>query len=419
MIRRHVTTFGEFLHVVEYDLSCLEISRGRLGVGESSKRMRTLAHQLHTLFRSRDRFRMAAQLAQYEAAAVEHHQISRLVLEACSRKPIRFFKAACMIRTPEHREARDDCHRIEISAGVRFAQRLTEATFHRKLKRVPDTRRWIVWIELNRTNEMMLGTSPREVATKNGLAQRNVSFSKIRIEVNRRRSRFIRRRRTLGKRHHTENTKPVVIVRHARIRERVLRIERDRLLVANDRSRKAVFSKCVPVKTPAHISFVGLWTVGASFSESQTLIHRQVRYDSFGDVRRDDVFEIQNIGELFVKLSRPRGRFLAHVEQLDRHANTFCSASDSSVQNKRDAELTSGTQRIGVGAVTQHTARWSNCETANGAESRDQSISQTCSEVVRSSFRLVDVENLHRQNSQRVLLVGVGPHHEARMRWIG
>src|SRR6185503_4198513 len=131
---------------------------------------------------------------------------------------------------------------------------------------------------------MMFRTSPGEVATENRLAEGNVSFSEIRIELNCGRSRFVSRCCTLGKRHHTENTQPVVIVRDPRIRERVPRIERDSLLIADNRSRKAVFSKCVPVKTPAEISFVCLWTVGSSFSESQTLVYRQVRHDRFGNV---------------------------------------------------------------------------------------------------------------------------------------
>src|SRR6185436_11785730 len=64
MIRRHVTTFSELVHVVEDDLSCLEISRGGMGVGESSQRVRSLAHQFHTLFRSRDRLRMTPETTQ-------------------------------------------------------------------------------------------------------------------------------------------------------------------------------------------------------------------------------------------------------------------------------------------------------------------------------------------------------------------
>src|ERR1044071_1742672 len=96
---------------------------------------------------------------------------------------------------------------------------------------------------------MMLGASPCEVATENRLAQSNVRFSKIRVEPNCSRSRFISRCCTLGKRHHTENTKPVVIVRDSRIGERVHRIEPYRLMVATNRSCKAVFSECVPSTT--------------------------------------------------------------------------------------------------------------------------------------------------------------------------
>ena len=302
---------------------CLEISRGGIGARKPAECVRRLAHQLHALFRRLDCLRMTAETTQHEAGAVKHHQVSRLVLERGSRETISLFKTARVIRTPEHRETRNDRQRIEIPAGVRFAQRFAEATFHRELERIPDARGRIVWIELNCTNEMMLSAAPGEVAAKNGLAEGNVTFGKIRIELDRGRRRFVSRRRTLGKRHHAENTEPVVIVRHSRIRERVLRIERDRLLITNDRSREAFFSKRVPVKTSAQISFVCLRIVGAAFGESQTLINGQVRHDRFGDVRGDHVFEIENIGELFVKLSGPGRRLVAHVEQLNRHANAF------------------------------------------------------------------------------------------------
>jgi hypothetical protein len=76
---------------------------------------------------------------------------------------------------------------------VRFAQRLTEATFHRELERIPDACRRIVWIELNRANEVMFGATPGEVATEYGLTEGNVSFGKIGIEINRGRGRFVSR----------------------------------------------------------------------------------------------------------------------------------------------------------------------------------------------------------------------------------
>src|ERR1044071_1504014 len=116
----------------------------------------------------------------------------------------------------------------------------------------------MIWIELYRTNEVMLGASPGEVAAEYGLAQGSVTFGKVRIELDRCRGSFVRCCRTLHVRHHAEDAKPVVIARHARMRQCVFRIERDRLLVTNDGSRKSFFRKRVPVKTSAQIGFMRL-----------------------------------------------------------------------------------------------------------------------------------------------------------------
>src|SRR5215211_6310584 len=147
----------------------------------------------------------------------------------------------------------------------------------------------MIRIELNRTNEMMLGAAPREVAAEYGLAQGSVTFRKVWIELDCCRGGFVCCRGTFHVRHYTEDTEPVVIAGHARMGQCVFRIERDRLLVTNDGSRESVFSKRIPVKTSAQICFVRLWIVGAALGEPQSLVHRQMRHDRFGDVRRNRV----------------------------------------------------------------------------------------------------------------------------------
>src|SRR6185503_20633842 len=109
---------------------------------------------------------------------------------------------------------------------------------------------------------MVLRAGPRKVAAEDRLPQSDVAFREIRIDLNCCRSRFVSRCRAFAKWHHTEHAEPVVIISHARIRERVLRIERDCLLVADDGSRETIFSKRVPVKTSTQVSFVCLWIIG-------------------------------------------------------------------------------------------------------------------------------------------------------------
>jgi len=116
---------------------------------------------------------------------------------------------------------------------------------------------------------------------------------------------------------------------------------------------------------------VRLWVVGAALGQAQTLVHRQVWHDRFRNVRRDHVFEIENVCKLLVKLSGPRRSLIPYVEQLNRHADTFGRASDPAVENKSNPELAPGAQRIRVSSVTQNAAGWSNSKRAYRTQSCD------------------------------------------------
>ena len=313
VIWRDVTMLSKLVHPLERGLSLLDISGGCVRAGEPSESVRGLAHQIDTTLRRFNRLCMTAQTAEHETRSVKHHQVPWLVFERRTRKAICFIETARVIRTPDHTEARDDCQWIQIATGVRFAQRLTEATFHRQLQCVPNARRCVVGIELDCANQVMFGAGPRKIASKYRLPQSRVCFGEVRIQINGGGRSFIRRCRAFGERHHAENAEPVVIVCDARVSQRVFRIERDRLLITDDRPREALFGKRIPVKASAQVRFVRLRIVCAALRQSKSLVHSQVRHDRFGDVRRDHVFKIQNVSELLVKLSGPRRCLISDV----------------------------------------------------------------------------------------------------------
>src|SRR5512132_1596213 len=91
-------------------------------------------------------------------------------------------------------------------------------------------------------------------------------------------------------------------------------------------------------------------------------------------MRGNSVFQTQHVGKLFIKLPCPHRGTVAHAEQLDSHANAILGAPDSTIKHKSDSQLTTGYQRIRVGAVAQNTAGWSHGKTSNGAQSRDKRI---------------------------------------------
>src|ERR1041385_1747249 len=131
----------------------------------------------------------------------------------------------------------------------------------------------------------MLGTGPRKVTGEYRLRKCSVCFREIRIQFNGGGCSFISGGGTLRERHHAKDTEPVVIICDTSVGERVSRIERDSLLVTDDRARETLFGKRVPIKTTPQIRFVRLWIVCAALRETKSLVHGQVRHDRFGDVR--------------------------------------------------------------------------------------------------------------------------------------
>ncbi len=89
---------------------------------------------------------------------------------------------------------------------------------------------------------------PGKVAAQHGLAQGGVTFSQRRIERDRGRGCFVSRGRAFGKRQDSKAAEPVVVSRDAGISERIVWIERDRLVITDDCAGKTVFGKRVPVK---------------------------------------------------------------------------------------------------------------------------------------------------------------------------
>src|SRR6266496_5205764 len=120
--------------------------------------------------------------------------------------------------------------------------------------------------------KLALGACPGKVATHDRLAQCGMSFSQRWVQTHCCRRRLVGCSRALRKRQHTEDAKPVVIGSDTGVCDSIVRVKRDGLVVTNYGSRKAILSKCIPVETPAQISFVGLRIVCAAFGQFVALI---------------------------------------------------------------------------------------------------------------------------------------------------
>src|SRR3954462_967745 len=113
------------------------------------------------------------------------------------------------------------------------------------------------------------------------------------------------------------------------MRDRVIRIDRDGLVITNDGLCKTLFVELVPERAATQIRFVRLWVVRAALCESSQFITRQMRHDGLSDVGRNRVLQPQHVREIFVKLSGPGGRPILHVQQLNGYANAIAGLTNA------------------------------------------------------------------------------------------
>src|SRR6185295_8166521 len=94
-------------------------------------------------------------------------------------------------------------------------------------------------------------------------------------------------------------------------------------------------------------------------------------------------FDLEHVGRVFIKVFGPTRDTFADTQQLRGHTNAATNAPDAAVDHVINSEIASGDQRIDRGAViTQHAARRSHDETLNVAESRDQCVSKSDTQIL-------------------------------------
>src|SRR6185437_9269890 len=164
--------------------------------------------------------------------------------------------------------------------------------------------------------QLPFSTGPGEVATKDCLAHRGISFGERWLERDGLRRRFICGSGTLGKRHYRKTAEPVVVGGDAGVGEGIVWIKRDGLVIADDGPGETVFGKRVPVEAPAQVSLVGLRVVCAALGKSDAFVAGQMRNDCFGYIRGDRIFQAEYVSKLLIKLSGPQRRSVQHAQQL-------------------------------------------------------------------------------------------------------
>src|SRR6185312_11061306 len=113
---------------------------------------------------------------------------------------------------------------------------------------------------------------PGEITAEYRPAHRCAALGQCRIERDRFRARFISSSGTLGKGKDSETAEPVVVRRDTGIGQSIVGIERNRLVITNNRARESVFGKRVPIETAAQVSLVSLGVVRAALSEPHALV---------------------------------------------------------------------------------------------------------------------------------------------------
>src|SRR4051794_13443783 len=97
---------------------------------------------------------------------------------------------------------------------------------------------------------------------------------------------------------------------------------------------------------------------------------------------------------------------VADTQQLCSHANAIADATQTAVYHVIDSEIASGEQRIDRRAViTQHATRRSHDETLNVAESRDQGVSKSDTEILVAGVFSRRTENAEGKYGNRFLVL--------------
>ena len=104
------------------------------------------------------------------------------------------------------------------------------------------------------------------------LAQRAVAFGQNLIDGHCRRCRFIGRGRTIAVGQHAKNSEPVVVLCDAGISDCVIRVSRDRFVIADHGFGESFFGKSIPKVSSAKVGFVRLRIVGAAFCQANAIV---------------------------------------------------------------------------------------------------------------------------------------------------
>ena len=272
MIGRDIPPSTELIHLLNHCFGARHITRFSFSRAQSSQRKTAFPHHLNASRRGCNCLIVAAHPAQEKTRAMKHRQIVWFRLDGLPCQLIGLIETPSVVRTPDERETGNNSQRIQISSELRLVQRLGEATFHRQLQRVQNSRDRVIRIEFNRVEKLSFSAGPGEVAAEHSLAQRSMSFRQQRIDRHGGRCSFIGCGRAFGKWHNGKRPEPIVIRRQSGISNSVVWIERDGLVVTYNCSRKTIFVEGIPIKAAAKVGFVSLWIIGAALRQTDTLL---------------------------------------------------------------------------------------------------------------------------------------------------
>ena len=289
--------------------------------------------------------------------------------------------------------------RIEIARAVGGSRCLCSSSPRGQVQPVKTMNRLVAWIECERCPVGLLGAHPVPLEDSLDLCEHQVRFriGSIQLQRAQRRSARVFERRP--------RLEDIVADRahvgpcQSRVRERELRIERQRLLEKSDRGDDPLVARFVPVIAPFQVGLVRLDVTRAHLRRiavHRQQLHRQRTHDFGGHFGLD----LEVVREVTLVRIGPQLRFAARLDQLHRDARAIAVAPHVAFHHEVDAQRLpdiADPRRCPLNERRRHPCDHAEASGAQAAELSNHLLTQSLGEVLVTGLVRHARERQHRE----------------------
>jgi hypothetical protein len=182
-----------------------------------------------------------------------------------------------LVERPRRQHHRARRERVDLLRADDFARALFVAPDARQHRRQPLVRQAVIRVQLQRLSEQALGPLPVPLGEGGDEAEHGVGVAQRVVEFERAARGGLRLLVALVRGDEAEDARPVVVGGDACVSERIVRVERERVLEGFEHAGEGFGRELVPEVAPAQVGVVRLRVVGAALFEAAPLVAGQLR----------------------------------------------------------------------------------------------------------------------------------------------